>query len=89
MSLAAVVPAHDLLDRLAGLVGVVKGDGADIMVEDVGLDDSVQNVTADESKVTVDSSSGTASKVPDFRLVMGEGGVGVLEVSDGHYKSQY
>lgn len=83
------MPAHDLLDRLAGLVGVVKGDGADIMVEDVGLDDSVQNVTADESKVTVDSSSGTAGKVPDFRLVMGEGGVGVLEVSDGHYKSQY
>ena len=87
VSRSAVVMAHDLLDRFAGLVGVIEGDGADIVVEDVGLDDSVQDVTADESKVTVDCSSGTASEVPYFRLVVGEGGVGVLEVSDGHYNS--
>lgn len=89
VGLRAVVAAHDLLDGLAGFVGVVEGDGADIVVEDVGLDDSVEDVTADETKVTVDGGSGTTGKVPDLGLVVGEGGVGVLEVSDGHYQSQF
>lgn len=84
VGLGAVVIAHDLLDGLAGFVGVVEGDSADIVVEDVGLDDSVEDVTADETEVTVDGGSGTTGKVPDLRLVVGEGGVGVLEVSDGH-----
>lgn len=85
VGLGAVVSAHHLLDGFAGFVGVVKGDGADIVVEDVGFDNSVEDVTADESKVTVNGGSGSTSKVPRFRLVVGEGGVGVLEVSDGHY----
>lgn len=84
VGLGAVVAAHDLLDGLAGFVGVVEGDGADIVVEDVGLDDSVEDVAADETKITVDGGSSTTGKVPDLRLVVGEGGVGVLEVSDGH-----
>lgn len=72
MSLAAVVVAHDLLDCFAGFVGVVEGDRADIVVEDVGFDDSVEDVTADESEVAVNGGSGTSGKVPDFGLVVGE-----------------
>lgn len=85
VGLGAVVVAHHLLDGFTGFVGVVEGDGADIVVEDVSLDDSVEDVTADESKVTVNRGSGSTSKVPRFRLVVGERRVGVLEVSDGHY----
>lgn len=84
VSLGAVVAAHDLLDGLASFVGVVEGDGADIVVEDVSLDDPMEDVTADETEVTVDSGGSTTGKVPDLRLVVGEGGVGVLEISDGH-----
>lgn len=85
VGLSPVVRSHDLLDGLAGLIGVVEGDGADIVVENVGLDDTVEDVTADEAEVTVDGGSGTTGKVPDIRLVVGEGGVGVLEVGDGDY----
>lgn len=89
VGLGAVVVAHDLLDGLAGFVGVVEGDGADIVVEDVSFDDSVEDVTADETEITVDGGSGATGKVPHLRLVVGEGGVGVLEISDSHYPSQF
>jgi hypothetical protein len=36
------VAAHDGLDGLGGFVGVVEGDGADVVVEDVGFDDTVE-----------------------------------------------
>ena len=84
VGLRAVVRAHDLLDGLAGLVGVVEGDGADVVVQDVGLNDTVQDVTADEAKVTVNGGRGSASEVPHLRLVVRESGIGVLEVSDGN-----
>ena len=76
---------HHFLDGFARFVGVVEGNGANIVVQDVGFDNSVEDVTANESKVAVNGGSGTTSKVPGFGLVVGEGGVGVLEVSDGHY----
>lgn len=84
VSLAAVVLAHDALDGLAGLVGVVEGDVADIVVQDVSFDDTVEDVSANEAKVTVNSGGGTTSEVPHLRLVVGKGGVGVLQESDGN-----
>ena len=87
VGLGTVVRAHDLLDGLARLIGVVEGDGADIVVENVSLNDTVEDVTTDEAEITVDGGSGTASEVPDIRLVVRKGGVGVLEVGDGDYSS--
>lgn len=84
VGLGAVVIAHDGLDSLAGLVGVVERDAADVVVQHVGLDDTVEDVAADEAEVTVDSGGSTAGKVPYLGLVVGEGWVGVLEESDGH-----
>ena len=88
VGLGAVVSAHHFLDGFARFVGVVEGNGANIVVQDVGFDNSVEDVTADESKVAVNGGSGSTSKVPGFWLVVGEGGVGVLEVSDGHYNQR-
>jgi len=61
LGVTAVVTTHDLLDGLAGFVGVVEGDGADIVVQDVGLDDSVEQLAADKAKLTIDRGRGTAS----------------------------
>jgi hypothetical protein len=83
VSFGAVVVAHDFLDGVAGLVGVVEGDVADVVVQHVGLNDAVEDVAADEAEVTVDGCSGATSEVPDFGLVVGEGGIGVLEEGDG------
>lgn len=74
--------AHDRLDGLGGQVGVVEGDGADVVVQDVRLDDAVEDVAADEAEVAVDGGGGAADVVPGRRFVVGEGGVGVLEVGD-------
>lgn len=41
LDIAAVVPAHNWLDGLGSLVGVVEWNGRDVVVEDVGFDDAV------------------------------------------------
>jgi hypothetical protein len=83
LDVAAVVLTHDGLDSLSSLVGVVEGDGRDVVVEDVGLDDTVEKVTADEAKLAVDGGSGSASKGPGVGVVVRERRVGVLEEGDG------
>lgn len=86
VGLGTVVLTHDGLDGLAGLVGVIEGDAADIVVQDVGLNDTVEDVATDEAEVTVDGGSSAAGKVPHLGLVVGEGGVSVLQEGDGHCK---
>lgn len=80
----AVVLAHDLLDGLAGLVGVVEGNVADIVVEDVSLDDTVEDVATDEAEIAVNGGGGTTGEVPHLGLVVRKTGVGVLKVGDGN-----
>lgn len=75
--------AHDGLNGLGGLVGVVEGDGADVVVKDVGLDDAVEEVAADEAELAVDGGSAATDVVPLLSGVVGERGVGVLEEGDG------
>lgn len=81
----AVVLAHDLLDGLGGLVGVVEGDGADVVVQDVGLDDAVEEGAADEAELAVDGGGGAADVVPALGAIVGKRGVGVLEEGDGDF----
>lgn len=81
--IGSVVLAHDGSDRIGSLVGVVKGNGADVVVEDVSLDDAVEEVSADEAHLAIDGGSGAADKVPLVTSVVGEGRVGVLEEGDG------
>jgi hypothetical protein len=85
LGVAAVVSAHHGFDGLGRFVGVVERDGGDVVVEDVGLDDAVEELAADEAEFAVDGCSGTAGVCPGFGCVMGEGRVGVLEEGDGDY----
>jgi hypothetical protein len=83
LDVAAIVLAHDRLNSLGGLIGVVEGDGRDVVVEDVGLDDAVEKVTADEAKLAVDGGSGSTSESPGVGIVVRKRGIGVLEEGDG------
>lgn len=83
LDVGTVVLAHDGLDGLGSLVGVVEGNGGDVVVEDVGLDDAVEDLAADEAELAVNGCGGTTGEVPGLAGVVGEGGVGVLEVGDG------
>lgn len=76
--------AHHLLDGLSSLVGVVKGDRADIVVQDVGLNDTVKQVAADEAKLAIDRGSGTSDEVPFLGSIVRKRGVGVLKECNGN-----
>lgn len=78
--------AHDWLDGFGGLVGVVKGDGGDVVVQDVGLDDAVEEVAADEAEFAIDGCGGATSEVPYVAGVVRQRWVGVLEEGDGDWE---
>lgn len=82
-NVSAVVTAHDGLDGLGGFVGVVEGDGADVVVEHVGFDDAMEELAADEAEFAVDGGCGAARVGPAGGGVVGERGVGVLQEGDG------
>lgn len=82
LALVTVVVAHNLLDGSSGLSGVVKGNSRDVVVQHMSLDDIVENVLAHETKVAVNSGSSTSGKRPLVVVVVGHGGVRVLQESD-------
>ena len=82
LHVGAIMPSHDGLDGLGGLLTVVEGHLGEVMVNDVGLNDIVHEVAADETEVTIDGCGGAAGEGPDVTLVVREGGVRVLEVGD-------
>jgi hypothetical protein len=83
-SVATVVATHNRLDRLGCLVCVVEWNRADIVMEDVGLDDTVQELAADEAEFAIDSGCCTAGIVPAGRAVVRKAGISVLEEGDGN-----
>lgn len=85
LSVGAIVAAHDGLDGLRSLVGVVEGDGADVVVKDVRLDDTVQELSANKAKLTIDGGGSAANVVPALTTVVRECRIGVLKVRDGNF----
>ena len=81
----AVVAAHDGPDGLGSLVGVVEGDGGDVVVQDVGLDDAVEELPADEAELAVDGGGRAARVRPGVRLVVRQGRVRVLQERDADW----
>jgi hypothetical protein len=79
------VLAHDRLDGLGGLIGMVEGDGTDVVVQNVRLDDTVKQMATDEAKLAIDGSSSATDKVPLLWGVMRQRGIGMLQVGDGNY----
>lgn len=54
------------------------------MVDDVSVDDAMEEVAADEAKVTIDSGEGALDEGPALGLEVRHLGVGVVEVGDGN-----
>jgi len=79
------VASHNRLDCLGRLVCVVEWNRADIVMEDVGLDDTVQELAADEAEFAIDCGCCTAGIVPASRAVVRKAGISVLEEGDGNY----
>ena len=75
---------HDRLDGLGSLIGVVERNGADVVVKNVGLDDTVKKSASDESEFTIDGCCGSTNIVPALARVVRKSWVGVLEEGDSN-----
>lgn len=74
--------AHHRLDSFRSFISVVKWDGGDVVVQDMGLDDTVEDVAADEAEFAVNCGGGAADVGPGIAGVVGKGWVSVLEEGD-------
>ena len=79
--------AHDWLDGFGCFVCVIEGNGGNVVVEDVGLNDAVQKLATDETEFAIDGCSSAASIGPGAGFVVGKRRVSVLQVCDGHCNS--
>lgn len=82
LDVRAVVATHDWLDGLGSFIGVVEGDGADIVVENVGFNDAVEESAANEAELAVNCGGGSTNIGPASSGVVGKRRVGMLEVGD-------
>ena len=64
LDVTAIVLPHDRLDGLSSFIGVVEGDGADVVVQHVRFDDAVEELAANKPELAVDGGGGTAGVVP-------------------------
>lgn len=78
--------AHDTADVLRCFAGVVERNGGYEVMADVGANDVVEEMGVDESEITIDGGSCTASKGPGVVGVVGHGSIGVLQEGNGHYE---
>jgi hypothetical protein len=57
------------------------------MVDNVGVNDAVEEVAADEAKVAVNRGQGALDEGPAVGLEVVDLGVGVMEIGDGNYRA--
>jgi hypothetical protein len=85
LDISAVVAAHDWLDGFRSLVGVVEGDGTDVVMENVSFYNAVEETPADETEFAVNSRSSTTNIGPAFTSVVRKSWVSVLEIGDSNW----
>ncbi|KAH3668267.1 hypothetical protein OGAPHI_002021 [Ogataea philodendri] len=78
----AVVRAHSLLQAIGGWSGVVVGNTRDIMVQNVGFNNVVEEEPTNKAKVSVNGCSSASSKRPFVAVIVWQSHVGMLEVGD-------
>lgn len=86
-NVGTIVTAHDGFDGFSGFVGVIEGDRGDVVMEDVRLNNTVQKLSSDESKLAVNGSGGATDVVPTGTGIVWKRGVSVLEVGNCNYMS--
>lgn len=75
--------SHNRLDGLGSFICVVEGNGANVVVKNVGFDDTVEKSATDKSKFTIDGCGGSTNVVPALAGIVGKSWIGVLKECDG------
>ena len=84
LGVGAVVTTHDWFDGFGSFISVVKGDRADVMMQNVCLNNAVENTAADETEFSVNSCGGTTDIVPASSCVVRKRRIGVLKIGNGN-----
>jgi hypothetical protein len=63
---------------------MVEGNCRDIVMEDMGFDDSVEERTTNETEFAIDCCSSAASEGPGMRIIVRKSRVSMLKVRDGN-----
>lgn len=82
-----VVFTEQWLDGLGGPFGIIEWDATEKVVDDVVIDNFMEKVTTNEAGCAVNGSQCALGVGPCLRSVVGNSGVGVLEVGDGDCES--
>lgn len=75
---------HNGFDGFGRLISMVKRDSRDEMMEDMGFNNAVHDLSTDETKLAVYGRSSAASKIPSVVLVVRQLAIRVLKVCDGN-----
>jgi hypothetical protein len=81
-NVGTVVTSHDGFDGLCSLIGVVERNRADVVVEHVSLNNSVEKLTTNKPEFAINCRSSATDVVPGFTSVVRKGWIGVLKVGD-------
>lgn len=76
---STVVSAHHLSNRLRCLFSMIKWDGADEVVEHMGISAPVKNMTPNEAHVSINSSTRSTAEAPRLRFVVRDRSVCMLK----------
>lgn len=71
-------------DGIGGLLSVVEGNLGEQVVNNVVVDDLVEEVTTNEAEAAVNGRERTLDEGPCIRIVVGHGGVSVVQVGNGN-----
>lgn len=78
--------AHNASDGLGRFNCMVKRDPGSVMVQYVRLNGAMEEVTADESKVSVDCRGSASEKGPGLGWIVGQREISMLEECYGNCK---
>jgi hypothetical protein len=86
LDIGTIMTTHDWLDGFGGFICVVEGDGADIVVKDMGFNNTVEESATNETEFTIDCCSSSANIVPGSSCVVRKSWISVLEVGDSNWE---
>ena len=75
-----------MLDCFRGFLGVIEWDNRDIVVENMGLNDAVEQRPSYESRITIYCCGSSCGENPGLEPILRDSGVGVLQVGDCNFR---
>ena len=82
LAVGTIVGTHYVLDCFRGFLSVIEWDSRDVVVEDMGLNDAVEQRPSYKSEITIDRCGSSCGEIPGLGSIARDGGVGVLQVRD-------